>query len=120
MCNSGPRAREAADVGSRKVDAVRTPDVVVEPAERVEVLDRCAAVEVAAVRLLLDRLGEMGVQHQPEPARELCGRAHQLAGDRERRARGDGDLHQTVLLDVRKPLGVGEDVVQRLDERVGR
>src|SRR6266516_153854 len=55
VCDSGTRVREAADVGSRQVDAVRAPDVAVEPAERAQVLDRRAAVEVAAVRLLLDR-----------------------------------------------------------------
>src|SRR5581483_1181769 len=81
---AGPR--ESRDVGGREVDAVRAPDVAVEPAERVEVLDRRAPVELAAERLFLDGLREMRVQHETEPARELGGRTHQLARDGERRA----------------------------------
>ena len=38
-----------------------------------------AAVELAAVRLLLDRLGEVRVEHEPEPPRELGRLLHQLA-----------------------------------------
>ena len=37
---------------------------------RVEVLDRRAAVQLAAVRLLLDRLGQVRVQRQAEPPRQ--------------------------------------------------
>ena len=75
-----------------EVDAVGAPDVVGEPAEPVEVLDRPAAVELEAVRLLLERLREVGVQRQPEPARERGRLLHQAAGDRERRARRDRQL----------------------------
>ena len=63
---------EAADLGVREVDAVRAPDVAVEPAEAVEVLDGRAAVELLAVRLLLHRLRQVGVQLEAEPARELA------------------------------------------------
>ena len=41
---------------------MRAPDVVGEPAELLDVLDRLAAVELLAVLLLLDGLREMGVQ----------------------------------------------------------
>ena len=66
----------------------------------VEVLDRRAAVELAAVLLFLHGLREVRVQPQPEPARQLCRLGHQLARDRERRARRDGDLAP-----VRRPRG---------------
>ena len=52
-----------------------------------------AAVELAAVRLLLDGLGEVRVEHEPEPPRERGRLLHQPARDRERRARRDRDLH---------------------------
>src|SRR5829696_953576 len=51
------RFREPRDVAVVEVDAVRAPDVSVEPAELLEVLDRSAAVQLLAVRLLLDGLG---------------------------------------------------------------
>ena len=85
--------RSARSSSSREVDAVRAPDVAGEPAEPLEVLDRRAAVELAAVRLLLDRLGEVRVQLQPEPARERGRLLHQPRRDRERRARRDRELH---------------------------
>ena len=74
-----PVARELGDVRLGEMDAVRAPDVVGEPAEPVEVLDRAAAVELEAVRLLLERLGEVGVERQPEPAGERGRLLHQPA-----------------------------------------
>ena len=109
---------------SREVDAVGAPDVVGEPAEPVEVLDRAAAVELEAVRLLLEGLGEVGVQRQAEPAGERRRLLHQPARDRERRARRDGELHPRArarLVQQRgEPLGLGEHGVEVLDELVGR
>ena len=61
---------EALDVLVGEMHAVRAPDVVGEPAQPVEVLDRRAAVELAAVGVLLDGLREVRVQRQTEPARE--------------------------------------------------
>ena len=43
--------------------------------------------------LLLDRLGQVRVQDEPEAARELGRFRHQPPGDREGRARRDRDLH---------------------------
>ena len=117
-------AREPRDVALREVDAVGAPDVVREPAEPVEVLDRAAAVELEAVLLLLERLGEMGVQREAEPARERRRLLHQAAGDRERRARRDGQLHAGagagLVQQRREPLGLGEHRVELLDELVRR
>ena len=75
---------------------MRAPDVVSQPAEPVEVLDRRAAVELPAVLLLLDRLGEMRVQRQPEASGERGRLLHQPSGDGERRARRDRDLHSSA------------------------
>ena len=119
-----PRRRELRDVGLREVDAMRAPDVVGQPAEPVEVLDRAAAVELDAVRLLLERLREVGVEGQPEPAGERGRLLHQPAGDRERRARRDRELHagsRAGLVQQRcEALRLGEHGVELLDELVGR
>ena len=119
-----PRRRELRDVRLREVDAVRAPDVVGEPAEPVEVLDRAAAVELDAVRLLLERLREVGVEGQPEPAGERGRLLHQPAGDGERRARRHRELHACARAGLvqqrRKALRLGEHGVELLDELVGR
>ena len=111
MGDTGSGLGEAADLGGGEVDAVRAPHVAVEPAERVEVLDRRAAVELLAVRLLLDRLREVGVQLQAQAAGEVSRLGHQPARDGERRARRDCDLDP----------GAGAGLVQLADEsfRVG-
>ena len=95
-----------------------------EPPEALEVLDRRAPVELAAVRLLLDGLGEVRVEHEAEPPRERRRLLHQPSGDRERRARRDGDLHArsgpALVEGAVEPLGLGEHRVELLDELVGR
>ena len=118
------RRREPRDLAVGEVDAVGAPHVVREPAEPLEVLDRRAAVELAAVRLLLDGLGEMRVEDEPEPAGECRGLLHQPSGDGERRAGRDGDLHARAgaVLVVRgvEPLRLGEHRVELLDQLVRR
>ena len=122
--DAGAGRREAADLGIGQVHAVRAPDVPVEPAERVEVLDRRAAVQLLAVRLLLDRLRQVRVQLQAEAPRELGRLRHQAAGDRERRAGRDRDLDSRARAGLvqlaGEALGVGEHGVDLLDELVGR
>ena len=81
------RPAERRHVGVRQVDAVRTPHVVGDPPDALEVLDRRAVEELAAVRILLDRLGEMRVQLQAEPARERGRLLHQPRRHRERASR---------------------------------
>ena len=63
--------REQGDVGRRQVDAMRAPDVPGEPADALQVLDRAAAVGLAAELLLVERLGEVRVQ----AAVRACARA---------------------------------------------
>ena len=102
---------------------MRAPDVVLEPAHLLEVLDRAAAEEALAVLLLLDGLGEVGVEPQPEAPRELGGLPHQPLRDRERRAGRDDDLRPRAgagLVEGEKALRVGEHLVGVLDEVVRR
>ncbi len=119
-----PVSPKRRDVGVADVHAVRAPDVAGEPAEPLQVLDGRAAVELAAVVVLLDRLREVRVERQAEPARERGGLLHQPAGDRERRARRDRELDARAragLVELpREPLGVREHSVQVLDQLVRR
>jgi hypothetical protein len=99
-----------------QVHTMRAPDVALEPAELLQVLDRPAAVELLAVLLLLHGLGEVRVQAEAEPASELGGVAHQLPRDRKRGARRDHELG----IPRREALGLGQHLVGLLDQRVGR
>ena len=71
MGDADAGACERRHVVGREVDAVGAPDVVRRPAELGEVFDRRAPVELTAVRLLVDGLSEVGMEAQPEAAREL-------------------------------------------------
>ena len=71
MRDAGPRLAEARDLAVGQVHAVREPDVVAEPAEVLEVLDRPHAEALEAERLLLDRLGQVRVQPHAALAGEL-------------------------------------------------
>ena len=79
MRDAGTRGSEALHLGLREVDAMRTPDVAVEPAEAVQVLDGRAAEALAAELLLLHGLGEMRVQLQAQ----LAETENQLAFSRQ-------------------------------------
>ena len=123
MRDPGPRGRERPRVLTRQVHAVRAPDVRGEPAELVQVLDGAAAEEALAVLLLLDGLGEMGVEPQPQPARELGRLRHQPLRDGERRAGSNRDLRPGAgprLVEREQALRVGEHRVHLLDEVVRR
>ena len=74
-----PRLAEARDLALGQVHAVREPDVVAEPAELLEVLDRPHAEQLQAERLLLDGLGHVRVQPHAARAGELRRLGHQLA-----------------------------------------
>src|SRR6185369_16143548 len=77
--DAGAALRELLHVALGEVHAVRAPDVLREPAEPLQVLDGAAAVELEAVLLLLDGLGQVRVERQAEPAREPGGLLHQPA-----------------------------------------
>ena len=70
--------------------------------------------------LLLDRLGEVRVQPEAEAAGERGRLLHQPRRDGERRAGRDDDLRRRAVDEPGEPLGVGEHVVDLLDEVVGR
>ena len=71
MRDAGPRLAEPRDLAVGEVHAVREPDVVAEPAELLEVLDRPHAELLEAERLLLDGLGHVRVQPHAALAGEL-------------------------------------------------
>ena len=122
--DADPVAAELCDVRVGEMDAMRAPDVRGRPAELLEVLDRRAAEQLAAVGVLLDRLRQMRVQPKPVAPGELGRLGHQLLRDGERRARRDCDLHHRACPRVvhrrREPLRVSEHVVEFLDDRVRR
>jgi hypothetical protein len=63
----------------------------------------------------------MRVQPHAEPTRELRRLAHQPPSHREGRTRRDRDLDEAVVvLQSGEALGLGEHVVDLLDECVGR
>src|ERR671925_1564346 len=66
------RVAEDGDILLGEVDAVRAPDVRREPVMPFEVFDRGAPVEPAAVRLLLDRLRQVGVEREAEAPGQRC------------------------------------------------
>jgi hypothetical protein len=115
---------EAGDGGAGEVDAVRDPHVGTEPAEVLGVLRRRPAEGRQAERLLVEGLGEVGVEPDAAGPSELGGVAHQFGGDGERRARRDADAHHGVrrgiVPAVDGGLGLGEDPVVVLDDAVGR
>ena len=95
-----------------------------EPAELVEVLDRRAAEPLAAELLLVQRLGEVGVQAHAERRASAADSVISVGGDRERRARRERDPHHRpgrgVVEPVDRVLGGGQDRVEVLDHGVGR
>ncbi len=62
MRHAGTGGAEPGDLGRRQVHGVGQPHVAAEPPQLVEVLDRRAAVALAAVLLLVEGLGQMGVE----------------------------------------------------------
>src|SRR6266511_1450155 len=111
---------ELRDLILREVHAVSAPDVPGEPAQLLDVLDGCAAEFLQRVLLLLGRLGEMRVQAEAEPARELCRFGHQLTGDREGGAGRHGDVDLCAVREGSRLFGGGEGLVAFLDDPVRR
>jgi hypothetical protein len=59
---------------------VRHPRPVARPADRLELLDGATPEHLAGVAVLVGVLGEVGVQADVEPLRQLGGAHHQLRG----------------------------------------
>ncbi len=80
------------------MDSVGVPDVPGEPSQLVNYIERALSETRQAVAFLGDRLGEVRVQPQTEPAGERGRLSHQLRADRERAARRhhDGDTVTVV------------------------
>ena len=122
--DAGAGLAEAADLALVEVDAVGEPDVVAQPADLLEVLDRPHAEQLEAELLLVERLGHVRVQPDAALPRELRRLGHQLLRDAERRARGERDPHHRVrrrVVEAVDRLGAGgEDRVAVLGDLVGR
>ncbi len=119
-----PVAASRAIAASSRCTAVRQPDVVCQPAQRVEVLDRGAAEVLRAELVLVGRLGDVGVQPHPVLTGESRGRGHQRARHGERRARRDAHPQHRPgrrIMKGRDRLGgPGKDRVDVLGDLVGR
>ena len=90
--DAGAGLGEARDLGRGEMDAVRAPDVAVEPAEARRGT-RPACSRRAPCSTPPPRPSRRGAcAAEAEPARELGRLGHQASGDGERRARRDGDL----------------------------
>jgi hypothetical protein len=98
------------------MDAVGEPDVRAQPAQRVDVLDGRAAEPLAAERLLVVGLRQVGVQPDALVPGQLGGLVEQVGGDRERRAGGDADAQHRVRRRVVVPVDRGgRGVEDRVD-----
>ena len=114
MRRAGAGVGEAADRRVGQVHAVREPDVRAEPAELVGVLGRGAAERVAAVLLLVERLGQVGVQPDAVargPARRDCASARALTENGEHGASRDPQhrVGRRVVVAGDRRLGGGQD-----------
>lgn len=115
---------EDVDVTVAQMDGVGEPHVRAEPAELLHVVDRALPDLPQAVLLLVEGLGEVGVQAHPLGPGQRGGLGHQVGADRERRAGGDRDAEHRgegrVVVGVD---GLGrrvEDLVEPLDHDVRR
>ena len=110
-------------LGGVGVHAVGDPGAVAPPPDVLEVLERSAAVDVEAVGVLVDVLGEVGVQTHVESFGQRCGRLHQVGRDREGGTRRQRHLHHGVgggvVVCADQPLRFGEDRVVVLHDLVG-
>ena len=122
--HAGAGLAEPPHLALVQVHAVGEPDVVAEPADLLEVLDRAHAEQLEAELLLVERLGHVGVQADVPRSRELGRLGHQLLGDAERRARRERDPDHGVrrrVVEAVDRLGAGlEDRVAVLGDLVGR
>ena len=124
MRDADARSTEPGDLGLVRIDAVRDPAAIGHPPDRLEVVDRAAAELLRREGVLVGILGEVRVQPHVEPLGELGRPPHQLGRHAERRARRERDAHhrarRSVVVHRDQPLGVGEDLVVVLHDRVGR
>src|SRR5690606_5981332 len=122
--DAGAGVGDARDGGVGEVHRVREPHVLAQPAELLGVLHRGAAELGGALLLLVEGLGEVGVQPDALVPGQLGGAAHQLGADRERRAGRRGDaghrVDRRVVVGVDGRGGAGQRAVGGLHHRVRR
>ena len=71
MRDAGLDLGDAVDLGVAEMDAVRVPDVLADPTQVLHELDGAAAEFLEAEALLVKRLGEVRVQADVVPARQV-------------------------------------------------
>ncbi len=124
MADADSCAGKASDLVLVHMHRMGEPDVVAEPAELVHIGDRPLAEALQRVALLVDGLGQMGVQAHAMAPGDGRALAHQLGRDREGRARRQRDLQHGaglgIMIGADHPLAVGEDIVLVLHAIVRR
>ncbi|MNS83044.1 hypothetical protein D3C72_1168140 [compost metagenome] len=119
-----PGAAEQRHLGVVEVDAVGEPHVRAQPVQVLEQLQGAHAEGLQAEALLVERLGEVGVQAQAVGAGVVAHLGHQAVRHRERRAGHQVDAGhravRSIMVTADHAGHVGHDRVFVLDHRVGR
>ena len=92
MADTGAGRAQAFDLRLREVNAVGEPDIVGQPVHVLEIVEGAHPELRKTELVLVAGFSQMGMESDPMCTRKLCGRAHQLPGDGERRARRERDL----------------------------
>ncbi|CAM5418350.1 hypothetical protein SSTU70S_01687 [Stutzerimonas stutzeri] len=113
MADADAGGAQAMDFHLVKVDAVRQPGPRAEPADALQVVDGAHAEALRAELLLVQRLGQVGMQAHVASLGQLGAGAHDVGGHRERRAGREGDLDlravAAFVVALDQPLAVSED-----------
>jgi hypothetical protein len=115
---------EPIDLAFIEMNAMGEPDIRLEPARLLEIIDRPAMKALLAILRLVMGLGDMGMKTAAMAARQEGRLGHQFARHRERRAGSESDLDHGALpplvIAPDHPLAVGQDGVAVLHDAVGR
>ncbi|MNF58377.1 hypothetical protein D3C84_399290 [compost metagenome] len=113
MADAGACRAEAGDFVGVEVNAVGEPGAGAEPADAVQVIHGTQAETLQAEVFFVEGFGQVGVQAHVEPVRHFGAGGHDFGGDRERRARRQGDLDlrafTALVVFGDQALAVGED-----------
>ena len=115
---------QPAHLGVVRAHAVGNPGPVGAPTGVLELLDAPAAELGEGEVVVLGVLGEMGVEADVEALGQLGGTHHEIRGDREGRAGGQGETHHRagvrVVVPHHQSFGFGQDLVLVHHHVVGR
>ena len=124
MADAGAGRSEAFDLRLREVDAMGKPDIVGQPVHVLQVVEGAHPELRHAEVILVPGLGQVRVQSDPMCACKLCGLAHQLPGDGERRAGRERDLAHgvrgSIVITPDQSFRLGQDRVLGFGHGPGR